>query len=65
MTGRHDTTLYLKAQCDNLTGHNEELRKELRETRYEATKARVEMEKAITKVSGALGSSSKSMYLLH
>ncbi len=50
MHGRHDTTLYLKAQVDNLTGHNEELRRELRETRFEATKATVSLDKASTKV---------------
>ena len=50
LLGRHDTSLYLKAQVDNLTGHNEELRKTLRETRYEATKANVELDKMQNKV---------------
>ena len=50
MLGRYDTTLYLKAQVDNLTGHNEELRRELREARYEATRAKVDVEKGHGKV---------------
>ena len=50
MVGTHDHALYLKAQVDNLTGHNEELRKELREVRFEATKARVAEDKAKSKV---------------
>ena len=50
MIGTHDHALYMKAQVDNLTGHNEELRKELREVRFEATKARVAEEKALSKV---------------
>ena len=48
--GRYDTSLYLKAQVDNLTGHNEELRTELKEARFEATKANVELEKFKGKV---------------
>ncbi len=51
--GRYDTSLYLKAQVDNLTGHNEELRLELKESRFEATKANVEFEKAKTKVNNS------------
>ena len=51
MIGTHDHALYMKAQVDNLTGHNEELRKELREVRFEATKARVGEERARSKCS--------------
>ena len=50
LIGRYDTSLYLKAQVDNLTGHNEELRKELKEARFDATKANIELEKAKGKV---------------
>lgn len=50
LIGKHDTSLYLKAQVDNLTGHNEELRRTLREIRFEATKANVELDKAQRKV---------------
>ena len=48
--GRYDTSLYLKAQVDNLTGHNEELRKELKDTRFEATCANVKLDRATVKV---------------
>jgi centrosomal protein CEP290 len=50
LMGKHDTSLYLKAQVDNLTGHNEELRRTLREIRFEATKANVDLDKAQRKV---------------
>ena len=50
LVGRYDTSLYLKAQVDNLTGHNEELRAELKEARFDATKASVELEKTKGKV---------------
>jgi outer membrane murein-binding lipoprotein Lpp len=50
--GRHDTSLFLKAQVDNLTGHVEELRSELKNSRYEATKANVDLDKAMEKVCG-------------
>ncbi|ELU00323.1 hypothetical protein CAPTEDRAFT_217708, partial [Capitella teleta] len=50
LIGTHDTSLYLKAQVDNLTGHNEELRRTLREIRFEATKANVELDKAQRKM---------------
>lgn len=55
LVGRYDTSLYLKAQVDNLTGHNEELRAELKEARFEATKANVELEKAKGKVNHFTG----------
>lgn len=48
--GRYDTSLYLKAQVDNLTGHNEELRQELKEARFESTKLQVQLDKSHTKV---------------
>lgn len=48
--GRYDATFYLKAQVDNLTGHNEALRKELKDVRYEATVANVHFEKELNKV---------------
>ena len=51
MLGRYDTSLYLKAKVDNLTGHNEELRRELKETRFETTKATLELDKVKAKVS--------------
>lgn len=51
LLGKYDTSLYLKAKVDNLTGHNEELRKELKETRFETTKATVDFDKARSKVS--------------
>ncbi len=50
LVGRYDTSLYLKAQVDNLTGHNEELRSELRAARFDATKASVELDKTKVKV---------------
>lgn len=50
LTGGYDTSLYLKAQVDNLTGHNQELRTELREVRFESTRAQVGLEKAKSKV---------------
>ena len=48
--GRYDTTLYLKAQVDNLTGHNEELRQELKHSQLEATRAQVELDRSKSKV---------------
>ena len=50
MAGRYDTLLYMKAQVANLQGHNDELRSVLREVRVEATKAKIELDKASTKV---------------
>ena len=50
MLGHHDTSLFLKAQVDNLTGHVEELRSELKNARYETTKSKVELEKMTEKV---------------
>ena len=49
--GKFDTLLSLKSKVSNLQGHNDELRSVLREVRYEATKARVELEKNTSKVS--------------
>ena len=48
--GRHDTSLFLKAQMDNLQGRNDELRAALRETRHESNKASLELDKALEKV---------------
>ncbi|XP_053396760.1 centrosomal protein of 290 kDa-like [Mercenaria mercenaria] len=48
--GRHDTSLFLKAQMDNLQGRNDELRMVLRETRHESNKANLELEKAMEKI---------------
>ncbi|OWF51997.1 centrosomal protein of 290 kDa-like [Mizuhopecten yessoensis] len=48
--GKYDTSLYLKAQVDNLQGRNDEIRAELRETRHEANKARMEVEKSLEKI---------------
>jgi len=50
--GRHDTSMFLKAQMDNLQGRNDELRLALREVRHESNKAALEYEKAMEKVSG-------------
>lgn len=49
--GKYDTLLSLKSKVSNLQGHNDELRSVLREVRYEATKAKVDLEKAASKVS--------------
>lgn len=46
----YETHVYLKAQVDQLTGRNEELRRELRQARNECDKAAVESDKAKTKV---------------
>ena len=51
MEGKYDTLLSLKSKVSNLQGHNDELRSVLREVRYEATKAKVDLEKAVSKVS--------------
>jgi len=48
--GRHDTSLFMKAQMDNLQGRNDELRLALREIRHEANKSTLELEKATEKV---------------
>ncbi|KAI0241044.1 CEP209_CC5 domain-containing protein, partial [Lamellibrachia satsuma] len=48
--GKYDTLLSLKSKVSNLQGHNDELRSVLREVRYEATKAKVDLEKAASKV---------------
>jgi hypothetical protein len=42
--------MYLQARVNNLEGRNDELRKELRESRYECTKAKVDSEKMQAKV---------------
>ena len=46
VVGRYDMGVVLKAQVDNLTGRNEELRRELHEVRFEAAKARENLNKA-------------------
>ena len=51
ITGNYDAALHLKAQVDNLTGRNEELRRELREARVEGSRAKLELERATSKVS--------------
>ncbi|XP_052811330.1 centrosomal protein of 290 kDa-like [Mya arenaria] len=48
--GRHDTSLFLKAQMDNLQGRNDELRLAIREIRHEANKSSLELDKAMEKV---------------
>lgn len=48
--GTFDASLHLKAQIDQLTGRNEELRKELRETRKEAVNFSNQLAKANAKV---------------
>ena len=49
--GSVEAQLYLKAQVDQLTGRNEELRRELRQARNEYEKAKVELDRAALKVS--------------
>ncbi|XP_026554932.1 centrosomal protein of 290 kDa [Pseudonaja textilis] len=48
--GTFDARLHLKAQVDQLTGRNEELRKELRESRKEAVNFSNQLAKANTKI---------------
>ncbi|ETE69450.1 Centrosomal protein, partial [Ophiophagus hannah] len=48
--GTFDASLYLKAQVDQLTGRNEELRNELRESRKEAVNFSNQLAKANTKI---------------
>ncbi|XP_072045515.1 centrosomal protein of 290 kDa-like [Amphiura filiformis] len=48
--GSVEAQLYLKAQVDQLTGRNEELRRELRHARNEYEKAKVELDRAALKV---------------
>ena len=48
--GRHDTSLFLKAQMDNLQGRNDELRLALREIRHEANTTNLAHDKAMEKV---------------
>ncbi|XP_061195068.1 centrosomal protein of 290 kDa-like isoform X3 [Saccostrea echinata] len=50
LIGNYDTSMYLKAQVDNLQGRNEELRRELRETRHEGNKVRADLQRAKEKV---------------
>lgn len=50
MTGNYDAALHLKAQVDNLTGRNEELRRELREARVDNNRTKLELERATAKV---------------
>jgi len=46
VVGRYDMAVVLKAQVDNLTGRNAELRCELHEVRCEAVKAQENLYKA-------------------
>jgi len=46
VVGRYDMAVVLKAQVDNLTGRNEELRRELHELRCEAAKAQENFNRA-------------------
>ncbi|XP_071943126.1 centrosomal protein of 290 kDa-like [Antedon mediterranea] len=48
--GKYEAQVYLKAQVDQLTGRNEELRRELRQARTDYEKARLEVEKANSKI---------------
>ncbi|KAL7982552.1 hypothetical protein Chor_010150 [Crotalus horridus] len=48
--GAFDASLHLRAQVDQLTGRNEELRKELRESRKEAINFSNQLAKANTKI---------------
>ncbi|XP_025022955.1 centrosomal protein of 290 kDa [Python bivittatus] len=48
--GTFDASLHLKAQVDQLTGRNEELRKELREARKESVNFSNQLAKASTKI---------------
>ncbi|XP_056015074.1 centrosomal protein of 290 kDa-like [Ostrea edulis] len=50
LIGNYDTSMYLKAQVDNLQGRNDELRRELRETRHECNKVRSDLQRAKEKV---------------
>ena len=43
-------TILMKAEVDNLTGRNDELRRELREVRFESSKAQENLNKALSKV---------------
>jgi len=46
VVGHYDMAVVLKAQVDNLTGRNEELRRELHEVRFEAATAHENLNKA-------------------
>lgn len=51
LIGNYDTSMYLKAQVDNLQGRNDELRRELRESRHECNKVRLDLQRTKEKVS--------------
>ncbi|XP_077999910.1 centrosomal protein of 290 kDa-like [Glandiceps talaboti] len=48
--GKYDMAVFMKAQIDQLTGRNDELRRELRDARTEYEKTRLLLEKERTKV---------------
>lgn len=50
LIGNYDTSMYLKAQVDNLQGRNDELRRELRESRHECNKVRLDLQRTKEKV---------------
>ncbi|KAK3096658.1 hypothetical protein FSP39_002154 [Pinctada imbricata] len=50
LIGHYDTSLYLKAQVDNLQGRNDELRSVLRETRHDLNKSKLQYEKALEQI---------------
>ncbi|XP_070533170.1 centrosomal protein of 290 kDa-like [Ptychodera flava] len=50
MDGKYDMGIFMKAQIDQLTGRNDELRRELRDARTEYEKTRLLLEKERTKV---------------
>lgn len=50
IVGRFDKSVILKAQVDNLTGRNDELRREMKETRYELLKMQDTFTRANRKV---------------
>lgn len=48
--GKYDTSLALNAEVHNLQGRNEELRSAMTESRHEANKCRLELDKALEKL---------------
>ncbi|XP_033101363.1 centrosomal protein of 290 kDa-like isoform X2 [Anneissia japonica] len=48
--GKYEAQVYLKAQVDQLTGRNEELRRELRQARTDYEKVRLDAERSTTKI---------------